>query len=661
MVLFHCVDNFMSKIHKREENRDNELELYGKEKRMRNLFPAKKCFVILFGFILMSIFSYGTDETVSFDSERWQLGPTSRIEEFMGRKALTLTGTAFLKDVEFENGVVEVDLAFKEGTVFPTVIFRRQDEANYEEFYMRPHKSGQSDALQYTPVFNGLSAWQLYYGEGCTNTWTFSTNEWIHIKLEIAGTQARVFIGENKSPALVINDLKHGRTKGGLGLKVTGPIGLAYFADFKYRDDDSLEFEPPITTETPFGMITEWELSQAFEYNLLDLESYPSQHILKKVEWKSVVSEPSGLVNVSRYVRKGPVVPGIVLARTMISADRERLIELQFGYSDLVSIFLNGRLLFWGNSVYQSRDPSFQGRVSLFDSLFLPIKKGDNELLLLLAESTGGWGFMCRDGSAFYQDKSLTKLWDLSHELSYPETVLYDKGRDVLYISNLYSDGTQFISKVNLDGEIENREWIKGLIQPTGMAIHKDKLFVVERANLVEIDLLSGQIVKKYAAPSPGFLNDIAVDGEGNIYISDGRSGQILKFSSGQFSTWKSGEELIQLNGLHYSNGKLYAGFSSDASLRSMDLSSGEMRTIAKLDPGAIVDGIETDEKGNILVSDYNGKIFSVSPEGQKSLLLDLTAPKHYCANFAYIPGKNLLIIPTLVDNRIIAFKWSPK
>ncbi len=628
---------------------------------MKNLFQTKKFVLILLGFILMSVFSYGTEETVSFDSERWQLGPASRIEEFMGRKALTLTGTAFLKDVEFENGVVEVDLAFKEGTIFPTIIFRRQDEANYEEFYVRPHKSGKPDALQYTPVFNGLSAWQLYYGEGCTNAWTFPTNEWVHIKLEIAGTQARVFMGEDRTPSLVINDLRLGRIKGGLGLKVTGPIGLAYFADFKYRHDDSLEFEPPVKPETPFGTITEWEVSQAFEYSSLDLKRYPPQDILKKVEWKSAVSEPSGLVNVSRYARKNPVVPGIVLAKTTISADKEKLMELQFGYSDLVSIFLNGRLLFWGYSVFQSRDPFFQGRVGLFDSLFLPLKKGNNELLLVLAESMGGWGFMCREGSAVYQDKSLTELWNLSHKLSYPETVLYDKDRDVLYISNYISGGTQFISKVKLNGEIENREWIKGLIRPTGMAIHQDKLFVVERANLAEIDIKTGEIVKRHSVPKPGFLNDIAADSEGNIYISDGQRGQILKFSSGQFSTWKSGEEFIQVNGLHYSKGKLYAGFSSDASLRSIDLSSGEVTTITKLDPGAVVDGIETDKKGNILVSDFNGKVYSVSPEGQKSLLLDSTAPRQYCANFAYIPGKNMLIIPTLSDNRIIAFNRNLK
>jgi sugar lactone lactonase YvrE len=134
-----------------------------------------------------------------------------------------------------------------------------------------------------------------------------------------------------------------------------------------------------------------------------------------------------------------------------------------------------------------------------------------------------------------------------------------------------------------------------------------------------------------------------------------------MKFSSGQFSVWKSGPEFSQINGLHHVNGKLYVGFSSNASLRSIDLKSGEIQTVARLDPGAIVDGIETDEHGNILVSDFNGKIFLVTPEGQKTLLLDSTAPKAYCANFAYVAGKNLLIVPSLSDNRVVAYKRAAK
>jgi sugar lactone lactonase YvrE len=620
----------------------------------------KNRLLIPVGLFLMGVSFCGAEEIIGFDSGRWQLGPASRVEEFLGRKALTLTGDAIIRDVEFENGIVEVDLACKEGRIFPTVVFRRQDEGNYEEFYVRPHKSGQPDALQYSPCFNGLSAWQLYYGEGYTNTWDLPKNEWIHIKLEISGTQARAFIGEGRAPALVINELKRGRSKGRLGLKVTGPIGLAHFSDFKCRADDSLKFERPVPTETPFGMITEWELSQSFPYNLVNLKSYPAQDLKAKAAWLRVTSEPSGVVNVGRYAKKGPVVPGVVLAKTKISSDGEKMMDLQFGYSDIVAIFLNGKILFAGNNVFQSRDPFFQGRVGLFDSLFLPLKKGDNELLFILAESAGGWGFMGRDGDAVYMDESLTKLWEIPNRLSWPETVLYDKERDVLYISNFYSDGAQFISRVNVDGKIKDAEWVQGLVRPSGMAIHQDKLYVVERTGLAEVDIPSGQIIKRYPAPSPGFLNDIAADGEGNIYVSDGQKNQILKFSGGQFSAWKSGPELTQVNGLHYFDGKLYAGFSSDASLRSIDLESGETRTIARLDPGAVVDGIETDEKGNVLVSDYNGKIFLASPAGKKSLLLDSTAPKRYCANFAYVPGKRLLVVPTLNDNRITAFQWNP-
>lgn len=90
---------------------------------MPKLWSTIKSLLVSVGLILLSVLSYGIDEIVGFDSGRWQLGPGSRVEEFLVRKALILTGTAFIKDVEFENGVVEVDVAFKEGTVFPTIIF----------------------------------------------------------------------------------------------------------------------------------------------------------------------------------------------------------------------------------------------------------------------------------------------------------------------------------------------------------------------------------------------------------------------------------------------------------------------------------------------------------------------------------------------------------
>jgi hypothetical protein len=56
---------------------------------------------------------------------------------------------------------------------------------------------------------------------------------WFHVKIEVSGKQARVYLGNSGRPALVIPDLKHGLGRGTLG--VMGPLnGTAYL----FSDDD---------------------------------------------------------------------------------------------------------------------------------------------------------------------------------------------------------------------------------------------------------------------------------------------------------------------------------------------------------------------------------------------------------------------------------------
>src|SRR5258708_639646 len=64
--------------------------------------------------------------TVDFNPERWQVkGSDVRFEEYLGRKTIFLKeGDAFLKDVDFENGVIEVDMAVPDGRGFAGVRFR---------------------------------------------------------------------------------------------------------------------------------------------------------------------------------------------------------------------------------------------------------------------------------------------------------------------------------------------------------------------------------------------------------------------------------------------------------------------------------------------------------------------------------------------------------
>jgi hypothetical protein len=67
------------------------------------------------------------------------------------------------------------------------------------------------------------------------------------------------------------------------------------------------------------------------------------------------------------------------------------------GYSDDIVVYLNGRPLYAGRNSMSYRDRSALGFFYPYaDAVFLPLRKGKNELLLAVSEATAGWGFMAR-------------------------------------------------------------------------------------------------------------------------------------------------------------------------------------------------------------------------------------------------------------------------
>ncbi|NIM16526.1 MAG: hypothetical protein GTO45_31320, partial [Candidatus Aminicenantes bacterium] len=107
-------------------------------------------FVFIFGLFQQAIYA----ETIPFDSPRWVMTPnTAHLEDYLGQKSLYLKGgIAYIKDVNFTNGIIEFDVAFSQKRGFFGAVFRMQDKENYEEFYLRSHQSGNPDAIQYSPV-----------------------------------------------------------------------------------------------------------------------------------------------------------------------------------------------------------------------------------------------------------------------------------------------------------------------------------------------------------------------------------------------------------------------------------------------------------------------------------------------------------------------------
>ena len=614
---------------------------------------------ILFYIILLlfSTSAFTQEISVNFDSDNWQLYGGQKTE-FLGRKCLM--GTAILKDVTFENGIIEVDIAFTpESRSYAGFIFRMQDTRNFENFYIRPHREPfYPDALQYTPVINGISSWQLYSGTGMTNECDIPENEWVRLKMVVAGAQAKVYLVDMEKPALEIKYLQHGRSSGNIGLYGQAN-GTAYFSNFKYKIDNSIKFEPAAEIETDPGTITEWNISQNYRLTEVNLESYPENSRLQEIKWEKIKCLPGGLVDISRYRGRTGAEADFVYIKTNIFSDRDKNKLYYFGYSDIITIFLNGEMMFTGNSAYQSRDRSFVGIVGYNDGVNLPLKKGNNELLLLLGESFGGWGFKFREANAVFEDKSLTKKWELKKDLRMPESALYDKERNIIYVTSFDRDGRrgqQFISRVTTDGKIETLKWVDGLVRPTGITIFKDKLYAVERTGVAVIDINTGKIIERLPIPGAVFPNDVEIDKDGIIYVSDNVKSIIYRYINEKFEEWLTGGEVIRPNGLGMFNNKLYFGTTGFPALYSADLKNGKITKIAQFDFGAI-DGIKMDKNGNFLVAIYRGgRLYRVSPSGQITKLLH--SPDTYCADFDYIAEHNLIVIPSLTGYKIHTYEY---
>ncbi len=211
-------------------------------------------------------------------------------------------------------------------------------------------------------------------------------------------------------PALVTDDLKSGLQNGLVALAVL--TGATCFSNFEIRATADVPWQRHLPG-MPAGTLTRWMLSPSLDALGRNPERALSKAERDAISWEGVESEAPGFAVINRY-RASPhprvtfandfskrldPQPGarMVYARTSIHADRAQLKKLQIGYSDEVSVFLNGRILFRGRSAQNFRDPALLGIMDAEnDAVYLPLIQGDNELLLAVSELGGGRGFICR-------------------------------------------------------------------------------------------------------------------------------------------------------------------------------------------------------------------------------------------------------------------------
>jgi hypothetical protein len=351
----------------------------------------------IFGCVVTGILTATTivhADTYPFDSELWEVeAAESSITKLYGRTALMLKGgSARLKDLQLTNGLIEFDIAASPERGFAGLIFRGQDNRNFEHFYIRPHQSGNPDANQYTPVFNGVSAWQLYHGAGFGAPVEYRSDGWMHIKIAFRDSRAEAYI-DSKTPNVVIGDLKRPVAAGSVGVNVAN-FSPAYFANFvasplpddyvfaQVVDDKKVQAEEGVTS---------WLVSDVFASDSVDGVHRLDERHKDNRRWTTLRSEKGGVTNLARVqgLEEGK---NTVFARLRISSDRRQKKGLSFGYSDAVAVFVNDELVYEGTNRYESRDYRYLGTIGLFDKIYLPLREGDNEVWFAVSEAFGGWG-----------------------------------------------------------------------------------------------------------------------------------------------------------------------------------------------------------------------------------------------------------------------------
>ncbi len=257
----------------------------------------------------------------------------------------------------------------------------------------------------------------------------------------------------------------------------------------------------------------------------------------------------------------------------------------------------------------------------------------------------------------------VNKVWETPPLFMAPESVVFDSIRNCLYVGNFNNEGgflkkadtlrNECISKLDIEGNLMELRWIDSLQNPTGITIFNDKLYIVEREGYAIANIEDKKVEKRILVDNAVFLNDIVVDKDGIVYISDTFKPCIHRIKNGKSEVWYSDSLIDSSNGLMIENNHLLVGNRGAENLLSISLDTKIADIIAN-DLSDNIDGIKK-FNDNYLLS-WKSELF-ILEQGNKILLYDLDNKNDFLADFEFIKASKLIIIPLLISNKVIALK----
>lgn len=244
-----------------------------------------------------------------------------------------------------------------------------------------------------------------------------------------------------------------------------------------------------------------------------------------------------------------------------------------------------------------------------------------------------------------------------SQTFAAPESVVYDNINQAYIISFAGSGALG----MQADSSAPVTLFAAGLTSPKGMVIYDTVLYVTDVTNVKAYGLEGRQKIAQYDVPGAQFLNDIAADDFGILYVSDMNAGKIIRIDPID----KSVETLLTTpyqapNGLYWDMFEqlLYVVYFSTTKspIQSIDVDTKEVKDVYPAEFSRL-DGITIDFDGNIYVSSWATDSvycflggFDMAP-----IAIDrqFTSP----ADIYYDEFNNMLVIPCMNINKIYYFE----
>lgn len=354
-----------------------------------------KAMLVLLSFCLQAIFLSAQD-SIPFDETNWEFSGDYELTTYLGKPAVRLDKARATSTRQiFRNGIIRYKVAFTPERGFVGINARMKDEANHEEFYMRAHQSGNPDAMQYTPVHNGIAGWQIHVGEGYSGAHRFQFDRWMEVKLVFRDRELEIFIDDMETPVLYTNNLEYNESG---KVALYSAMKTAYFADVRIESVENPEIvsaTKPVAVPEP-GIIPVWQVSrEAFDYEEQEqIRELPAE-MRREYQWMSIEANHAGLTNLAKA---GGLEEGknTRWATVGIEAEVDQVVKMDLGYSDAILVYVNGVLVYGGSRVFRSRDYRYLGTIGYFDQIYLPLREGQNEVTCAVGEVMGGWAIQAK-------------------------------------------------------------------------------------------------------------------------------------------------------------------------------------------------------------------------------------------------------------------------